>query len=83
METTDKLVRLADVIERVKKRMDDYFECHEWDGLNLAVYELESIQPAMNSKFTFTGETKLFSGKRLQRIKAVKSFSNVLEGELG
>ena len=37
----------------------------------------------MNSKFTFTGETKFHLGTTLRRIKAIKSFGDVSEGELG
>lgn len=34
-------------------------------------------------KFTLTDETMCFNGKTLHRIKALKSFSSVKEGDLG
>ena len=37
----------------------------------------------MEKKFTLTDETIQFKGKTLHRIKAIKSFGHVKEGELG
>lgn len=37
----------------------------------------------MNDKYEFTGETKNFSGITLKRIRAKKSFGNVVAGEIG
>lgn len=37
----------------------------------------------MNNKFAFTGETKTIAGVEFKRIKALKAFGNVSEGETG
>ena len=37
----------------------------------------------MNKKYEFTGETKLYLGRTLHRIKALISFGNVKAGDVG
>ena len=43
----------------------------------------ESLEPVSAPKYCFTGETKVFAGITLKRIRALVSFGAVVKGELG
>ena len=53
--------------------------------IDLCINELICIRQGkmMNTKYEFTGETKIVKGVTLHRIRALKSFGEIREGDIG